>query len=216
MSKNQQKELIVDFVSDVVCPWCVIGYKRLELTAKRLALKLEMRWHPFELTPDMGKEGENLKSFLEKKYGHAFNGTMEARKTLTRLGEQLGFAYNYHEGSMRYNSFKSHQLLHFAREHHLEHPLKIALFEANFTDNQNISDINTLVDIAEKIGLDRQKSHEILKKQSYVQEVREEQKYWVELGVNAIPFMLLNKAILIQGAPEQEVLDAKVLNAIEN
>lgn len=135
--------------------------------------------------------------------------------TLKGLGEELGFEFNYHPDTMRYNSFKSHQLLHFSRYFELEHAMKVSLFRANFTFNKNISDSSVLVEEAVNVGLDAFKSRKILEEMTYAQAVREEQKYWQEIGIVSIPFFIINKDIVIQGAPEFSYLREQLSQVIK-
>jgi predicted DsbA family dithiol-disulfide isomerase len=148
----------------------------------------------------MNPQGQNLQEFLQQKYGDAFNGTEQAKQTLVTLGHQLGFSFNAQPNFIRYNSFKAHQIIHHARDFNLEHPLKMQLFSSYFTHNQNISNIDVLVQNAEAVGLNPEEARQALLSQTHIQAVREEQKYWQELGIQAIPLFIFNQKIFLQGA----------------
>ena len=122
----------IDIVSDVVCPWCIIGYKQLEGAMEALADKadFDIHWHPFELNHDMPPEGQNIKDHIVEKYGTDPAESDGARKRLSDLGESLGFSFNYYDDMRMVNTFQAHQLLHWAREQGKEHELKLALFAA--------------------------------------------------------------------------------------
>ena len=93
----------IDIVSDVVCPWCVIGFKQLEKALELTAIAAEIDWHPFELNPHMAEEGENLREHLAAKYGTTREESIRARARLTELGDELGFTFNYSDDMRMYN-----------------------------------------------------------------------------------------------------------------
>ncbi|MGB1028020.1 MAG: DsbA family oxidoreductase, partial [Rhodospirillaceae bacterium] len=154
----QQSDLQIDIVSDVVCPWCILGYKQLETALTLEGFSAEIRWHPFELNPHMPVGGQNLRQHLAKKYGTTLENSIKARKRLTEMGAELGFSFAYTDDMRMYNTNLAHQLLYWAKESAADplatvHALKMALFEAFFTHRKPLDEIETLVAIAETIGL---------------------------------------------------------------
>ena len=145
----------IDIVSDVMCPWCIIGYKQLEQALGMVGVGAYVRWHPFELNPAMPPEGQNLAEHIIEKYGSTPEQSAKNRVQMQKLGNDLGFEFNFTSDSRIVNTFAAHQLLDWAQEHGLQHPLKMALFSAHFTEGKNVSDIPTLLDIASTVGLDR-------------------------------------------------------------
>ena len=103
--------LRVDIVSDVVCPWCVIGYHQLAHAANATVVAIDVHWHPFELNPNMVQEGENLREHLAAKYGTTPEGSRKARARLTEMGAALGFTFNYADDMRMVNTFRAHQLI---------------------------------------------------------------------------------------------------------
>ncbi len=100
--------LRVDIVSDVVCPWCVIGYHQLAHAANATGVVIDVHWHPFELNPNMVQEGENLREHLAAKYGTTLGDSIKARARLTEMGAALGFEFNYADDMRRVNTFRAH------------------------------------------------------------------------------------------------------------
>ena len=132
--------LRIDIVSDIVCPWCVVGYRQLAEALKQTHTDHEIHWHPFELNPDMPEEGQNLREHIMEKYGSSQQESDASRVRITEAGAEVGFEFNFTDDTRMHNTFKAHQLLHWAADYGLKHELKQALFAAHFTDNRNISD----------------------------------------------------------------------------
>ena len=128
MTEHPIPNLRIDIVSDVVCPWCIIGYKQLERALEESGIAARVHWHPFELNPHMADEGENLREHLAAKYGTSPEGSRKARARLTELGAQLGFTFNYADDMRMVNTFRAHQLLHWAEGEGRGHDLQMALF----------------------------------------------------------------------------------------
>lgn len=190
----------VDIVSDVVCPWCIVGFKQLEQALARTNLMANLRWHPFELNPNMPTEGQNLREHLIGKYGITEDQSAQARNQLTTLGADLGFEFNYHADMRMVNTFAAHQLLDWAETQNRQHPLKLALFSAFFTHSQNVSDIDVLVAIAVSIGLDGDAAHDALISGRHAASVREKQTFWTQRGISGVPAMVFGGKYLLTGA----------------
>ncbi len=192
--------LRVDIVSDIVCPWCVIGYKQLERALVLSGLTAEVHWHPFELNPDMGERGENLREHLAAKYGTTPEGSQEARARLTQLGEALGFTFDYRDDMRMMNTFRAHQLLHWGERKGRGQALQMALFAAYFAERRDLHDPEVLAAEAESVGLDRQEALAVLAEGRYAEAVRERQSYWVARGITGVPAMVFNQRYLATGA----------------
>jgi predicted DsbA family dithiol-disulfide isomerase len=196
--------LRIDLVSDVVCPWCVIGYLQLRQALDERAglIDLDLHWHPFELNPRMGPDGQDLREHVEQKYGASAGDRRGSRERLQEAGQALGFAFNYGEGFRIVNTFRAHQLLHWAGLKEQQTELKLALFRANFTDSRNVDDPAVLVDIAGSVGLDREEAEAVLADARYGQQVREQERRWVEEGIQAVPTFLVDERFMVQGAQD--------------
>ena len=207
--------LRVDIVSDVVCPWCIIGYKQLirAVDSNPGRYQLAVRWHPFELNPQMPAEGQNLREHLAQKYGTTPEQSRAARQRLSSMGDSLGFKFDYFDDMRMVNTFRAHQLLHWAAEHSLQTELKLALFSAFFSRRRDVSDGGVLIEEAQSVGLPAAEAAEVLDDGRYAEAVRAEQRYWQEREVHAVPMFLFNGKYQVPGAQESEIFE-RVLNRI--
>ena len=198
--KSSQKPLRIDIVSDVVCPWCVIGYRQLAEALKQTNTKHTIHWHPFELNPHMPSEGQNLREHIIEKYGSTKEESDASRIRMTEAGREVGFEFNFNDDTRMHNTFNLHQLLHFADQQGYMHELKQALFAAHFTDNRDISDINVLADIAAEVGLERSEAMAVLEGQFFAKEVRAAEQHWQQQGIQSVPAIVFNERHLVSGA----------------
>ncbi len=190
----------IDIISDVVCPWCVVGLRQLEAALDKAQCEAYISWHPFELNVSMPAEGQNLAEHVAQKYGSTAEQSEQSRLRLKQIGESLGFEFNFTQSSRIYNTFKAHQLLHWAAEQGLQHALKLALFESYFTQQQDVSDKNVLLDAVKSVGLDAAEADELLVTERYVDIVRQHEKLWIGRGVQGVPAMVFNQQLLVTGA----------------
>ncbi|MEQ8443728.1 MAG: DsbA family oxidoreductase [Alphaproteobacteria bacterium] len=197
---TQETPLQVDIVSDVVCPWCVIGYRQLDVAARNTGTELSVTWHPFELNPYMAEEGENLREHLAAKYGTTSEQSVKARERLTTMGTELGFTFNYADDMRMHNTFRAHQLMQWAAEQGRKHDLKLALFAAFFTERANINDLDVLARVAGDIGLDRDAAFNALECGDYADPVREAERFWTSRGIDGVPAMIFDGKYLLVGA----------------
>ncbi|WP_299627278.1 DsbA family oxidoreductase [uncultured Tateyamaria sp.] len=190
----------VDIVSDVMCPWCIIGFRQLEQALGVTGTGARIRWHPFELNRDMPPEGQNLAEHIAQKYGSTPEQSAQNRAHMKTLGDSLGINFNFTDDSRIVNSFAAHQLLDFALSQGAQHPLKLALFQAHFTDGKDVSDIATLLDVAESVGLDRDAAAQVLESGALAASVREKQEFWTSRGISGVPSMVFGGKYLLTGA----------------
>ncbi|WP_025112407.1 DsbA family oxidoreductase [Pseudomonas sp. H1h] len=193
--------LKIDFVSDVSCPWCVVGlYGLLQaLEILRDEVQAEIHFQPFELNPKMGPEGQNITEHIQQKYGSTAEQSQKNREAIRARGADVGFAFRTDGNSRIYNTFDAHRLLHWAGLEGLQLPLKEALFKAYFADGGNPSDHAQLTQIAESIGLDRQRAAAILASDEFADEVREEEQLWLQRGVSSVPTVVFNGQYAVTG-----------------
>ena len=190
----------IDIISDVMCPWCIVGFKQLEQALGMVGAGAFIRWHPFELNPAMPPEGQNLSEHIAEKYGQTPEQSAQNRKMLTDLGPDLGFTFNFTADSRIVNTFAAHQLLDWAQEHGLQHPLKMALFDAHFTDGKDVSQADVLIEIAASVGLDGAQAADILSLGSQAEETRARQQFWTSRGISGVPSMVFDGRYLLTGA----------------
>jgi len=198
--------LRIDIVSDVVCPWCIIGYRQLQQALERLPGQFDatVHWHPFELNPQMPEEGQDLREHLAMKYGASAEQSRGTRARLVELGESLGFHFDYSDGMRMVNTFRAHQLLHWAQEQGQQTELKLALFESFFTRREDVNDTDVLAEVAGRAGLSSEEAGAVLADGRYAHAVREEQQLWLDREVHAVPAFVFNEQVMVPGAQEAE------------
>ena len=191
----------IDFVSDVSCPWCIIGLGGLEEALARVGdlVDAKITLQPFELNPDMPKEGQDVAEHVAQKFGGQTAQLNAARDAIKARAADLGFTMAMKEDSRIYNSFDAHRLLHWAELKGKGVELKLALFEAYFTDGANITDADVLATRAEGVGLDPAEARDVLASGRYAQEVRAAEETWRRAGINSVPSVIVNRKYLISG-----------------
>ncbi|CRM58569.1 DsbA family oxidoreductase [Pseudomonas sp. Wu6] len=198
--------LKIDFISDVSCPWCIIGLRGLTEALDQLGAEVqaEIHFQPFELNPKMPPEGQNIVEHISEKYGSSAEESQANRARIRDMGAELGFAFRTDGQSRIYNTFDAHRLLHWAGLEGLQYNLKEALFKAYFTDGQDPSDHKTLAIIAQSVGLDPQRTADILASDEYAAEVREQEKLWLTRGVTSVPTIVFNDQYAVSGGQPAE------------
>lgn len=201
--------LKIDFVSDVSCPWCVIGLRSLEQALDNIGdgAKAEIHFQPFELNPTMPPEGQDIAEHLAQKYGSTREQMVRNQEGIRARGAALGFTFNMDKRGRVYNTFDAHRLLHWAELEGRQLALKRALFAAYFTEGRNPSDHEVLVDVATQVGLDPARAREILESNRYASEVRERVQFYGQQGIQAVPSVIINDKYLIQGGQPVEAFE---------
>ena len=204
-----KKPIKIDFVSDVSCPWCAVGLQSLQIALQRLDAELQasLTFQPFELNPQMVAEGEDITEHLNKKYGSTPEQAAAARENIRARGEALGFTFNMDKRGRIYNTFNAHRLLHWAEAEGKQMALKKALLEAYFTDGENPSDSDLLVRVASSVGLDAARAQAILDSDEFAAEVRAQERFYQQAGINSVPAIILNDQHLISGGQPPEVFE---------
>lgn len=199
--------LRIDFVSDVVCPWCAIGLAALEQALERTRgeVQADIHFRAFELNPQLGPEGEEIAEHLQKKYGMTAEQLAENQARIRERGAELGFTFR--DRARTYNTFDAHRLLHWAGLEGKQSALKHALLGAYFTDGQNVSDHATLVSIAGAVGLDADRALAILASDEYALEVRAEEEFFQRSGISGVPAIIIEQKHLISGGQPIEVFE---------
>jgi predicted DsbA family dithiol-disulfide isomerase len=202
-------QLKIDFVSDVSCPWCVIGLRSLKTALATLKgeIAADLHFQPFELNPQMGAEGQDIMEHIAGKYGSTPTDIERNGENITSRGAELGFEFNMRKRGRIYNTFDAHRLLHWAETEGKQEALKNALFSAYFTEGRNPSDHAVLLDVAQKVGLDAKRTVEILKSDEFADDVRAREKFYADRGIRAVPSVIINDQHLIQGGQPTEVYE---------
>ena len=200
--------LKIDIVSDVVCPWCVIGFKNLKKAMKILEadLNFKISWKPYELHPEIPQNGYDKKLFMEQKFGSS-NGRSHYNE-ITRVGESVGFEFNFSKAKRIPNTFMAHRLLWMVEKHHLQTELSEALFKAYFTDGLNIGSKEVLADLSTSVGLEKKEVIDFLNSEEGGQEIADLEMAFIEKSIGAVPTYFINNKYIIQGGQEPETFVA--------
>ena len=201
------KLLKIEIVSDVSCPWCIIGYTSLSLALNKLApeISAQLEWLPFELNPDMPAEGQHMGEHLHEKYGSSKDDIEQARNMITARGAALGFQFNFKDEGRIYNTFNAHRLLYWARQHGKQTELQLALFKLYFTEGGNPANTEELLKTVAKTGLPADEARKILDSDRFAQEVRAEEAKYLAMGIHSVPTFILNDQYrLVGGQPVDE------------
>ena len=209
--------LRIDIISDVVCPWCIVGFRQLgrALDQAPEGMAADIHWHPFELNPHMPPEGQDLREHIAEKYGSTEEQSQAVRDRLTSLGETLGFRFNFTPDGRIHNTFQAHQLLHWAGELGRQTDLKLALFTAYFTEGRDVSDPEVLLQAATDCGLDANEARAVLEDGRYVEAVRQLEQFWTGRGIQGVPAVVFEGKYLVSGAQDPAVFADVIAKCLE-
>lgn len=207
--------LTIDIFSDVMCPWCIIGYGQLQKGLAQLEgeIEAEIRWHPFELNPDMPDDGEGQAEHIARKYGRASDEIEANRERMIQFGDRAGYSFRFAgEGDgpkpMIWNTFLAHKLLAHTLDvagPMVQTRLKLALFDTHFQQRRKLSDRAVLLDVAAQVGIDPVGAAEALDDETLSQRIRQEEAAAWDMNISGVPAMLVQGKYLIPGAQEPEV-----------
>ncbi len=208
-------KLKIDIVSDVSCPWCIIGYQSLSAALRQLApqISADITWHPFELNSAMPAEGEDLGEHIHKKYGSSKSDMEQTRNMITDRGAALGFKFNFKDDGRIYNTFNAHRLLYWSKQFGKQTELKLALFGLYFTEGGDPSNIEQLLKVVEKVRLPVEEARQLLQSDELTQEVRAEQAKYLSMDISSVPTFIINDKFKITGGQPVETF-VEVLNEI--
>ena len=203
------KHLKLDIVSDISCPWCIIGYQALNQALSKLSpeISVDITWQPFELNPHMPKEGQEITEHLTDKYGISVEQSEQNREAMRQRGLDLGYEFGHRGGGRIYNTFDAHRLLHWAKEFDKQTPLKLALFDLYFKQSGNPSNHQQLLEVAQEVGLDTEIAQKILTSNKYEQDVRQLQGKYQSAGISSVPAVIVNNKHLISGGQPSNVFE---------
>jgi predicted DsbA family dithiol-disulfide isomerase len=201
------KQLTIDFVSDIACPWCAIGLSSLQLALSRLGgvVDAQIVTHPFELNPQMGPDGEAIVDYLGKKYGRTPAQIAETQAMIRERGASVGFAFG--PRTRVYNTFDAHRLVHWAGIKGSQLSLKLALLRAYHSEGKNPGDHEVLVETAQSVGLDAGEARDVLQSGNYADEVRAEEQQYQAMGIQSVPAIIFNQRYLVSGGQPVEAFE---------
>lgn len=201
--------LVIEMVSDLVCPWCWLGKRRMDDAIKLVPdLEVELIFRPFELDPTIPVEGVDYKAHMKEKFGSdaGKDRANAMRQALIDYGEAEGIPYRFDQITRRPNSFNAHRLVRWAQGQQKGAAAKEALFKAYFSDGRDIGETDVLVDIAREIDLDPGIVAELLPTDADVQNVRNEEALFQQMGISGVPTYIANRRVAVQGAETAEKL----------
>ncbi|MET0937500.1 MAG: DsbA family oxidoreductase [Luteibacter sp.] len=206
------KKMKIDFVSDIACPWCVIGLGGLEraLDTLRDEIEPEITFHPFELNPAMKAGGENTVEHIVAKYRIPAEEARVNRERIKARAAAVGFTMNTSDDSRIYNTFDAHRLLAWAGSSGKQQALKHQLFVVNFTDQADPGDHDALVAVAGKAGLDQAEARVVLASDRYADDVRRDEALWQSRGITGVPAVIVNDRYLISGGQPPEEFERQL------
>ncbi len=203
------ERVTIELVSDVVCPWCYLGKARLELAIAEVQdeVGIDVNWRPYRLNPDIPPEGVDQKSYLEEKLGGA-EAVARGHEMLTRLGLEVGIRFDFEAIKVGPNTLDAHRLIHWAsmESREVQDRVVTALFKANFEDGRNVGDHAVLANLAESVGMDRKLVESLLASEADKDTVIGEIEAAQKMGVNGVPFFIMDGQYAISGAQTPDVL----------
>ena len=223
-TETHRPRVTVDIWSDVMCPWCAIGYSQFARVVKELAgeIEVEARWMPFELNPDMPPEGKTQAEHIGKVYQRTPEQIAEMQAGMEARAEAAGFPMSFTtasgEPAMMWNTFEAHKLLRWAlatQGPEAQTRLKVALLEAHFQQHRPVGERESLLDIAEEQGFDRAAAGAALDEGALAVATRMEEKRGLEAGINSVPSFVFAGRYLVPGAQEPEVFAATIRKVAE-
>ena len=199
------EKLRIDIVSDVVCPWCVIGFINLQKAMTQLSPKVEfeINWKPYELHPEIPENGYDKKLYMQQRFGD-LSGKASPYKQIEKIGKSLGFDFNFSKSERIPNTFNAHRLLWKAREFGIQTELSEALFKCYFTEGKDIGSKEVLLEVATKVGMDSKMIQLFLDSKEGGQETADEEMNFIEKSIGAVPTYFINEKYIIQGGQEPE------------
>jgi predicted DsbA family dithiol-disulfide isomerase len=211
---KQDVKVHIDIYSDIVCPWCYVGKRRLERALTSLGGDAQVTWRPFQLNPTMSSDGMDRTAYLKAKFGslEAF-GQMEEQLLAAGADEQIPFAFGKIQRTP--NTFAAHRLVWYAAQQGKQDKVVEALFRAYFLNGENIGDLKTLAHVAGEAGLDRTEIEKYLASDKGVIEVKAEEAVGRRLGIRGVPYFVFNGSISISGAQPPDIIVSAIQQAKE-
>jgi predicted DsbA family dithiol-disulfide isomerase len=205
----------VDIWSDIMCPFCYIGKRKFEGALQQFSNKedIEVVWHSFQLDPTLEKQSDkDLYDYLAERKGQTREWAKQVNQQVTQSAKQVGLTYNL-DNAVVANSFDAHRLIQLAKQKGLGDAAEERVFKAYFTEGKNISDYTTLIQLGSEIGLDASEVEQMLNSSSYAKEVQQDIATAQQLGINGVPFFVLNNKYGVSGAQPSEVFQQALQQA---
>ncbi|MFL2705913.1 MAG: DsbA family oxidoreductase [Gammaproteobacteria bacterium] len=213
MNRNK---ILIDIVSDIVCPWCAIGYKKLSGAITELGneITFEVVWKPYELHPEIPKEGYDKKEYYKLKFSES-SGSDDRFNFINEEGKKVGIEFNFKKSKNLPNTFLAHRLLWFCRSKDLQDTMAEALFHAYFTEGRDVGNKEELIKISSENGLNMEEIKEFFQTDIGHEEVLREENRAREMNIFSVPTYIFNKKYLLVGGQESDTFKAFIKKVIE-
>jgi predicted DsbA family dithiol-disulfide isomerase len=207
--------LTIDVISDVICPWCYIGKRRLEkaIAAFNGQHGFRVRWHPFQLNPLMPKEGISRREYRIKKFG-SWERSMQLDANIVAVGKSEGIHFDFDRMERTPNTLDAHRLIWLADQQGIQDAVVESLFVAYFTEGRDISNRPTLIDVVVEAGLERQRAESVLDSDEGLNAIKVANEQAQRFRVDGVPFFILDGEIKLSGAQPPDVFLAAINQAI--
>lgn len=214
MEQNQTNPLMLEIVSDTICPWCYIGKQKLDAALELIGddLDLDVHWRPFELNADMPREGLDRKAYRSAKFG-SWEKSQSLDAQVHQAGKDVGLDFHHDRMAMTPNTLSSHVLVRLAKDAGLQNEVVGAIFKAYFTDGLDVGNTDILADIGESCGMNRDRLVGMLADDELRYDVKAEATAFSEAGLNSVPSILLNRHLLFNGAQSPEMIASALRRA---
>ena len=206
---NKEKVIRIDVVSDVVCPWCYIGKRRLEkaiegtqITDNVQVKNIEIIYRSYQLDPSVPKEGMDFQTYMKNRFGSGFVSKFHQ---VEQVAKMEGLNFDFSSLPKAINTFTLHRILTVALQDGIQAEVKEAFMKAYFIDKQDLTQENILIELLERYGWSAEKTLEIINSDVATDEVKEEMNYYRQLGVTGVPFFIFNQKYAVSGAQPMEV-----------
>lgn len=197
-------KLTVDVISDVICPWCYIGKRRLEKAIAAADEQVSVRWHPFQLNPTMPRDGISREEYRTRKFG-SWERSKELDANVSTVGESEGIHFAFDNMERTPNTVDAHRLIWLANEHGCQDAIVEALFRAYFTEGQDIGNRQTLIKVVAEAGLDQQAAEAMLESDDGMDAIVIAREMSKRHRVDSVPFFFINDSITLSGAQDSEM-----------
>lgn len=196
--------LHIEAYSDVVCPWCYVGKRRLERALASFERDVRVTWRPFQLNPTMPKEGMDRTAYLEAKFG-SLDAFRRLEEQVLAAGEAEGIAFAFEKIARTANTFIAHRLIWLAEQHHCQNGVVESLFRGYFEEGADIGSVTTLVQLADRAGFHAEAMEALLTGDAGTAEVKSEEAVGHRLGIRGVPYFVFDGTYGISGAQPVEV-----------
>lgn len=207
----------IEIWSDVMCPFCYIGKRHLETAMDKLPFKdkIDIEWKSYQLNPDYQNENhETVYDYLSRSKGMSVDQAKQMTDQVRNMASEAGLSIDF-DRNIPANTFKAHQLIHFAATKNLQNQAEEALFKAHFTEGKDVNDKGVLLDIASDLGLNRAEAEETLNKETFAEAVRYDIYESQQIGVRGVPFFVLDRKYALSGAQPVEAFEAALKQSFD-